>query len=155
MFYKNRVYVAVGRDPLHGAKAKGGLFCIDAGKTGDIATAGKIWSYEGVGRSLSTVSIADGLLYVADDAGRVHCLDAETGKLYWMYDTGYEIWSSTLVVDGKVYVGTRKNFVVLAAGRQAKLLAEISLGSQVRSTPAVSDGVLYVGSDDGHLYAIH
>jgi outer membrane protein assembly factor BamB len=153
VFYKNRVYVAVGRDPLHGAKTKGGLFCIDATKTGDITQTGAIWRYADVGRSLSTVSIADGLLYISDDAGRVHCLDAETGKVYWVHDTQHEIWSSTLVVDGKVYVGTRKDFVVLAAGKEAKVLAQINLGSQVRSTPAVSDGVLYVASQR-YLWAV-
>jgi outer membrane protein assembly factor BamB len=146
VFYKNRVYVSVGRDPLHGINTKGGLFCIDAAKSGDITAGGAIWSYTDVGRSLSTVSIADGLLYLADNAGRVHCLDADTGKPYWVYDARADIWSSTLVADGKVYVGTRRNFCVLAAGKEKKLLAEIRLGSQVRSTPTVSDGVLFVAS---------
>jgi outer membrane protein assembly factor BamB len=153
VFYKNRVYVAVGRDPLHGSKTKGGLFCIDASQSGDITTRGKIWSYEDIGRTLSTVSIADGLLYAADEAGRVHCLDAETGKLYWVFDTGADIWSSTLVADGKIYVGTRRNFCVLAAGKKKRMLAEVRLGSQVRSAPAVADGVLYVASQR-YLWAV-
>ena len=120
VFYKNRVYVAVGRDPVHGPKSKGGLFCIDAARSGDITADGAVWSYDDAGRSLSTVSIADGLLYMADNAGRVHCLDADTGKLYWVYDTHADIWSSTLVADGKVYIGTRRNFCVLAAGKEKK-----------------------------------
>jgi outer membrane protein assembly factor BamB len=153
VFYNNRVYVAVGRDPLHGLKAKGGLFCIDASQTGEITTGGKIWSYEDIGRTLSTISIADGLLYVADESGRVYCLEADTGKLCWMHQTGADIWSSTLVADGKVYVGTRRHFCVLAAGRQKRLLAEVRLGSQVRSTPAVADGVLYVASQR-YLWAV-
>jgi len=39
-------------------------------------------------RSLSTVSIDPdtGLLFVGDFSGFVHCLDAETGKLYWTHD---------------------------------------------------------------------
>ena len=78
MFYNNRVYVAVGRDPLHGLKTKGGLFCIDATQTGDITTGGKIWSYEDIGRTLSTISIANGLLYVADESGQVYCMDRST-----------------------------------------------------------------------------
>jgi outer membrane protein assembly factor BamB len=153
VFYKNRVYVAVGQDPLHGPNTKGGLFCIDATKTGDISATGAIWSYPDAGRSLSTVSISDGLLYLADNAGRIHCLDAETGKLYWIHDTHSDIWSSTLVADGKIYIGTRKNFCVLAAGKEKKLLAEIRLGSQVRSTPTVADGVLYVASQR-YLWAV-
>lgn len=153
VFYKNRVYVSVGRDPLHGDNSKGDLFCIDASKSGDITTAGKIWSYTDIGRTMSTVSIVDGLLYVADAAGRVHCLDAESGEVYWVHDTGADIWGSTLVTDGKIYVGTRRNFCVLAAGKEKKVLAQVRLGTQVRSTPAVSDGVLYVASQR-YLWAV-
>lgn len=153
VFYKNRVYVAVGQDPMHGPNTMGGLFCIDADRSGDITADGAIWSYPDAGRSLSTVSIADGLLYLADTAGRIHCLDADTGHLYWVYDSHSDIWSSTLVADGKVYIGTRRNFCVLAAGKEKKLLAEIRLGSQVRSTPTVADGVLYVASQR-YLWAV-
>jgi outer membrane protein assembly factor BamB len=153
VFYNNRVYVATGQDPQHGTNAKGGLFCIDATRTGDITANGAIWSYADVGRSMSSVSIADGLLYLADTAGRIHCLDADTGKLYWVHDMHSDVWSSTFVVDGKVYIGTRKNFCVLAAGKEKKLLAEIRLGSQVRSTPTVADGVLYVASQR-YLWAV-
>jgi outer membrane protein assembly factor BamB len=153
VFYKNRVYVAVGRDPLHGANANGGLFCIDATKTGDVTESGLIWHNADIGRSLSTVSIVDGLLYISDEAGRVHCLDAETGKSYWMHDTEHEIWSSTMVVDGKIYVGTRRDLIILAAGKEEKLLAKIRLGTQVRSTPGISDGVLYVASQR-YLWAV-
>ncbi len=147
VFYNQRVYVAVGRDPTHGANAKGGLFCIDA------AAGGVLWSYDDAGRSLSTVSIADGLLYLADAAGRIHCLDADTGKLYWVHQTHADIWSSTLVADGKVYVGTRKSLCVLAAGKEEKVLGEIRLGSQIRATPAVADGMLFVASQR-YLWAV-
>ena len=86
VFHNNRVYVAVGQDPLHG-RGRGMLNCIDATQTGDISRSGRVWSYDKLDRSLSTVSIADGLVYVADRPGRIHCLDAETGKCYWVHDT--------------------------------------------------------------------
>ena len=116
VFYKNRIYVTIGQDPQHG-RGRGLLTCIDATKTGDITSSGKIWSYDKIDRSLSSVSIADGLVYAADMPGRVHCLDAETGQCYWVHDCQSDIWTSTLVVDGKVFVGTRKGLCVLAAGR--------------------------------------
>ncbi len=80
VFYHNRIYVAIGRDPEHG-RGHGELHCIDATKTGDITRTGKIWDYLGLDRTLSTVSIADGLLYLSDVAGRLHCVDAETNFL--------------------------------------------------------------------------
>ena len=66
-----------------------------------------MWSYDDIGRSISTVSITeDGLLFVAEYAGKIHCLDAETGQPYWVHDAQAHIWGSTLVADGKVYIGT-------------------------------------------------
>jgi hypothetical protein len=46
VFYRNRVYVAIGGDPDHGNKnSRGHLVCIDATKTGDITRTGFVWSY--------------------------------------------------------------------------------------------------------------
>ena len=86
VFYKDRVYVAIGRDPDHG-RGRGALVCLDAGQMGDCTRTTKLWTYQGLDRSLSTVSIAEGLLYIADVAGRLHCLDAETGQLHWVYES--------------------------------------------------------------------
>jgi outer membrane protein assembly factor BamB len=152
VFYNNRIYVAVGQDPSHG-RGKGILHCIDATKTDDITHSGKIWSYTDIDRTISTVSIADGLLYIADVAGRLHCLDAETGKPYWVYDTKAEIWGSTLVADGKVYLGTKKDLLVFAAGKEAKLINEIYLGSPMYNTPVAANGVLYIASQR-YLWAV-
>src|SRR5438552_18578716 len=154
VFYKNRVYVAVGQDPEHG-EGVGNLTCIDATKTGDITQTGKIWSFDKIHRSISTVSIdpESGLLFVGDFSGFVYCLDAETGKLNWIHDMKAHIWGSTLVADGKVYVGDEDgDFTVLAASKEKKILSEVNLGAPVYSTPIVANGVIYVSSNT-HLFA--
>ena len=104
-------------------------------------------------RTLSTVSIANKLLFVADLPGRVHCLDAETGRCHWVHDCGADAWSSTFAAGGKVFLGTRKSLCVLAAEPQKKVLGNIVLGSQIRSTPAAANGVLYVASQR-YLWAV-
>ncbi len=154
VFYKNRVYVAVGQDPEHG-EGVGNLSCIDATKSGDITTTGKVWNYDKVHRSISTVSIDPntGLLFVGDFSGFLHCLDADTGKLYWTHDLKAHIWGSTLVADGKVYVGDEDgDFFVLAAGKEKKVISETNLGSPVYGTAVVANGVIYVQSNT-HLFA--
>ena len=172
VFYKNRVYVAVGQDPEHG-EGVGILNCIDATKTGDVTSSGKIWSYDKLHRSISTVSIDPntGLLFVGDFSGFVHCFDAETGKLYWTYDMKAHMWGSTLVADGKVYAGDEDgDFTVLAADKGKKLpadkvkpggaeyepnlISETNLGSPVYGTPVVANGVIYVQSNT-HLFAFY
>jgi outer membrane protein assembly factor BamB len=130
------------------------LNCMDATQTGDVTKTGKIWSYDKIDRSISTVSIAGGLLYAADCcAGDVHCLDVNTGRPLWVHHSGAEIWSSTYVADGKIYLGTKKSLQVLAAGREHKLLGEIHLGSPVMCTPVAANGVLYVASQK-YLWAV-
>lgn len=145
VFHRNRVYVATGQDPAHG-RGRGMLCAIDATKTGDVTKTGRVWSYDKLDRSLSTVSIAGGLLYVGDVAGQVHCLEAGSGKPLWVHQTGAEIWGSTYVADGRVYVGNKKALFVFAAGREDRLLREIQLGAPVYCTPVAANGVLYVAS---------
>jgi outer membrane protein assembly factor BamB len=99
------------------------------------------------------VSIADGLLYVADVAGRLHCLDAETGKAHWVYDSKSRVIASTLVADGKIYLPNEKRLDILAAGKTMKLLSQISLGASSWSTPVVANGTLYVASKK-YLWAV-
>jgi len=152
-YHEGRVYVSIGQDPRHGLGV-GALTCIDATKTGDVSQTGVIWRYEGLDRSLSTASIADGLVLIADYTGRVHCLDADTGKCYWVHDTKGRIWGSTLVADGKVYVGNERRWLfVFAADKEKKVLFKARLSSAIYCTPVVANGVLYVASQK-HLYAI-
>ena len=156
VFYKNRVYVAVGQDPEHG-EGVGRLLCIDATKTGDVTKTAMLWDYRGIHRSISTVSIdpVTGLLFIGDFSGFIHCLDAETGKLYWTHDMKAHMWGSTLAADGKVYAGDEDgDFVILAASKEKKLLSETNLPSPVYSTPIVANGVIYV-SCNTHLFAFH
>ena len=153
VFYNNRIYVAIGRDPEHG-RGRGALHCIDATKTGDITETGKIWTYQGLDRTLSTVSIADGLLYISDVAGRLHCLDAETGQCYWVHETKSEVWGSTLVADGKVYMPTPKGLFVLAAGKEKKVLSHVNVRAPIYASPVVANGTLYIASKGGWLWAI-
>ncbi len=153
VFWKNCVYTAVGQDPEHG-EGVGILTCIDATKTGDITGTGKVWAYDKIHRSLSTASITpDGLLFIADFSGFVHCFNADTGQLYWRHDMKAHIWGSTLVADGKVYIGTEDgDLAVFEASKQEKLLSTTNLGAPVYSTPVVANGVLYVASNT-HLFA--
>jgi outer membrane protein assembly factor BamB len=154
VFYKNRVYVAIGQDPEHG-EGIGNLVCVDATKTGDITKTGIIWSYDKIHRSISTCAISpDGLLFVGDFSGFLHCLDAETGKVYWVHDLQAHIWGSPLVADGKVYIGTEDGtLAVFAASKEEKLISKIEVGEPIYSTPVAANGTLYVQTNN-RLFAI-
>ena len=154
VFWKNRIYIAVGQDPEHG-EGVGILTCIDATKTGDVTKTAKVWEYRGIHRSISTVSLdpETGLIFVGDFSGFVHCLDAETGKAYWTHDMKAHMWGSTFVADGKVYVGDEDgDFVVLAAAKEKKIISETNVGAAIYGTPIVANGTIYLQSNT-HLFA--
>ena len=152
VFHNNRIYVPIGQDPAHG-RGRGMMHCIDATKTGDVTQTGKIWTFDQVERSLSTVSIADGLVYLPDVSGKLHCLDADTGHRYWVHDGDAETWGTVLVADGKLYFGTKKGFYVFAAGKELKPLSETPLGSSVFTMPIAVNGTIYVTSQR-YLWAV-
>jgi len=144
--WENKVYIAVGQDPEHG-EGVGCLSAIDATKRGDISDSGLVWrrSGEEFHRTLSTVAIADGLLYASDLSGFLYCLDARTGQLYWTHDTFAAIWGSPFVADGKVYIGDEDGDVaILKAGKKLEVLAEINMGTAVYTTPVAHDGTLFI-----------
>ena len=155
VIYDDKVFIAVGQDPEHG-EGEGHLWAIDATGSGDITDTGAVWHW-GDGdfnRTMSTVSIDEGLLYIADLSGFVYCLDVATGQHHWTYDTFAAVWGSTLVADGKVYIGDEDGDVaVLKAGTELEVLAEINMGSAVYTTPIARDGVLYIATRNT-LFAI-
>ena len=143
VFWNNRVYVAIGGDPNHGGRdSKGSIVCIDATKTGDLTEKGKIWSYDALNQSVSTVAVADGLVFVADNAHTVHCLDADSGRCYWTHSTrkGATCFSSPLVADGKVYLGK----TILSASKRFQLHDGIKNGQNTAySSHCVANGVVF------------
>ncbi len=153
VFYDGRVLLAVGQDPENG-EGIGHMYSIDPTKRGDITESGRIWQYDKIRRSISTAAIADGLVYISDFTGFLHCLDFATGKPYWTFDMLAAIWGSPLVADGKVYLGDEDgDVVVFQTGKELKKISEINMGSAVYGTPVAANGVLYIMSRS-ELYAI-
>ena len=153
VFYKNRIYVAAGGDIWWG-KSKAWLTCIDAAKTGDITSSGSVWQYEMNQHCCTTPAICNGLAYINDCGGMVHCLDAETGKPLWTHKAGGEVWASPFVADGKVYIANKFGTLwILSAGKEKKILREIKLDSPIAGTPTAANGVLYVATMK-KLYAL-
>jgi len=152
VFDKNRLYVPFTQEAFHGMKL-GWLVCLDTTKTGDVTRGGIVWAHK-VGSTCSTVSVADGLVYAVDYAGRMYCFDAETGERYWVHDVGRKTCGSTLVADGKVYIGSgQQMFWVLKAGKRLEVISQIRLRDEMLSTPVAANGVLYVVTKK-HLYAV-
>ena len=153
VFHGNRIYLGIGQDPEQG-EGPGHMYCIDPSGKGDVTGTGLIWHYPKIRRTISTAAVADGLVFIADFSGFLHCLDAQTGKPYWSHDMLAAVWGSPLVAGGRVYLGDEDGDVtVLQAGKELKVVAENSMGSSVYSTPVPANGTLYIMSRS-ELYAL-
>ena len=149
----NVVYIANGQDPEHG-EGVGHAYAIDATKRGDITDSGRLWHYDKIRRSISTAAVQDGLVYLADFSGFLHCLDAKTGQAAWVHDMLAAMWGSPMLIDGKIYLGDEDgDVVVLQAGREKKILAEMNMGSSVYSTAVPANGVLFINNRN-QLFAL-
>jgi outer membrane protein assembly factor BamB len=153
VIYENVVYISNGQDPEHG-EGVGHSYAIDATKRGDITKTGQIWHYEKIRRSISTAAIKDGLIYLADFSGFLHCLDLATGKPLWVHDLFAAIWGSPILIDDKVYLGDEDgDVVVMQHGKTLKVVSEQNMGSSVYATPVPANGVLFV-MNRNQLYAL-
>ncbi len=152
------------------------LQCVDT-KKGEKAVpnpkAGAVWHFDSVDRNkdgkivfdetmhrtMGSAAIKDDLLFIADLAGLVHCLDAkktENGKpvVYWTHDMFAAAWGSVLIVDGKVYVGDEDgDMIIFELSKELTILAENNMINSIYSTPIVANDTLFI-SNKSTLFAI-
>ena len=153
VIFDDKVYLANGQDPEHG-EGVGHMYAIDGTKRGDITKTGLVWHYDKIRRSISTAAIHNGLVYIPDFSGFLHCLDAKTGQVYWTHDVFAAVWGSAMVIDGKVYLGDEDgDIVVLEAGKTKKVLTEMNMGSAVYATMVPANGRLFFNNRN-QLFAV-
>ena len=183
VFVDNSVILSVGQDPEHG-EGVGHIYRIDATKTGDISptisdgnggwkenpNSGQIWHFGGEDedgsitgregemlyrRTISTVSVANGLVIAPDLSGFVHCFDLETGKRYWEYDMFAGCWGSPMVVDGHIFIGDEDGeLTILPLSKELPPEDKLNIkefDSSIYSTPTIANGNMYL-SDRSKLY---
>ncbi|HET8781869.1 MAG TPA: PQQ-binding-like beta-propeller repeat protein, partial [Pyrinomonadaceae bacterium] len=153
VFADGRVFLAMGQSPGHG-NAPSLVHAISPNGQGDVTKSGLLWTSREVSRVVATPIVKDGLLYVADVGGTVHCLDAETGAQLWKHETNDAIWGSFLLAGGRLYVGNAEGLMtVLRAGRQKEVLAQIEMDAPLYARPAVNGDALYLATSN-RLYLI-
>ena len=153
VFADGRVFIAMGQSPGHG-NAPSLVYAISPNGRGDVTKSGLLWTSHAVGRVVGTPIVKDGLLYVGDLGGTVHCLDATTGAELWKHETNDIIWGSLLLAGDRLYVGNAGGLMtVLRAGRQKELLAQIEMDAPLYTRPAVQGNALYLATAN-RLYLI-
>ncbi len=129
----------------------------------DNPNSAAVWHYTGenpeefettMHRTCGTVAVKDGLLFVADFSGLLHCLDAKTGKPHWTHDMLAASWASPLIVEDKVYIADEDGDIsIFKLSAEKELLGEVNMESATYTTPIVANNVLYIANRN-RLFAI-
>jgi len=153
VFDESRVFVAMGQSPGH-LNGPSLVHAISPNGHGDVTESRLLWTSREIGRVVGTPVAKDGLLYVGDLGGTIHCLDAATGAHVWKHETNGAIWDSLLLAGDRLYVGNEEGtMTVLRAGRQKQLLGQIEMDSPLYSPPALIGDALYLTTAN-RLYLI-
>ena len=153
VFADGRVFIAMGQSPGHG-NAPSFVYAISPNGRGDVTKTGLLWSSRAVGRVVGTPIVKDGLLYIGDLGGTIHCLDAATGAQLWQHETNDPIWGCLLLAGDRLYVGNDEGLMtVLRAGRRKEVLGQIEMNAPLYSRPAAVGEELYVATAN-RLYRI-
>jgi len=146
VFDDGRVFLAMGQSPGHG-DGPSLIHAINPNGQGDVTESRLLWTSREVGRVVGTPVAKDGLLYVGDVGGTIHCLDAATGVRIWKHETDEPIWGSLLLAGDRLYVGNvAGTMTVLRAGRRKQVLAEIEMDAALYSPPALAGDALYLAT---------
>ena len=146
VFADGRIFIAMGQDPLHG-NGPSLIHAISPNGQGDVTKSRALWTSREVGRVVGTPIVKDGLLYVGDVGGTIHCLDAATGAHLWKHETNEAIWGCLLLAGDRLYVGNVEGgMTVLRAGRRKELLAQIEMDAPLYSRPALVGDALYLAT---------
>jgi outer membrane protein assembly factor BamB len=153
VFADGRVFIAMGQSPGHG-NAPSFIYAISPNGHGDVTKSGLLWTSREVGRVVGTPIVKDGLLYVGDLGGAIHCLDAATGEHLWKHETNDAIWGCLQLVGDRLYVGNAEGLMtVLRAGRRKEVLAQIEMDAPLYTRPAALGDALYLATAN-RLYLI-
>jgi outer membrane protein assembly factor BamB/HEAT repeat protein len=153
VFADGRVFIAMGQSPGHG-NAPSLIYAISPNGQGDVTKSGVLWTSREVGRVVGTPIVKDGLLYVGDLGGTVHCLDAATGAHLWKHETNDAIWGCFLLAGDRLYVGNAEGLMtVLRTGRRKELLGQIEMNAPLYSRPTAVGDALYLATAN-RLYRI-
>jgi outer membrane protein assembly factor BamB len=132
----------------------GPYLAIRPGGRGDITSSHVVWQVPTGAPYVSSIVYASGLLFMANDAGVITAVDANTGERVWQERTGGVFSASPVAADGKVYfVSESGETIVVRASRKPEVLARNDIGERTVASLAIADGRIFIRSDR-HLIAV-
>ena len=153
------VYVAHSEENIAGG-VMGAVVAIDATGDGDVTDTHERWrTHLSVG--FSSPLLKNGRLYVVDNSGNLHALDASTGMELWDFSLGTVGKGSPAWADGKIFVtevnGRFHILEIVDTGARSldkeNLTVEAGRYAEIYGSPTIAHGRIFFTTEGG-IYAI-
>ncbi|OFC32738.1 outer membrane protein assembly factor BamB [Acidithiobacillus caldus] len=145
--------IAVGEGHIYLVDASGHLLCLDLGGKQD-------WMVRLDGKSARGPTLADGILYVGTDSGKLYAFSAKNGRRLWVTQLDSEVLSPITVSKEAVLAQLVNGQLVDLQRGDGKLdwtfsMNQPSLLLRTLPAPVVHGDVVYAGFADGNLVALN
>jgi len=130
----------------------------------DSPVAEPVWTYEAGAPIWGGVACADGTVYVGDDAGVLHAVDAKTGRQRWRAATGGAVRARPTLDGQALYVPSDDGSLYRLEVSDGRLRwkvpvveGEFERGArfdQYAGSAVIEAGTLYLGTGDGRVLAL-
>jgi len=134
------------------------------------AAATPAWTFEAGAPLWAGAAFADGVVYAGAEDGRLHALEAATGRLLWSFRAGGPIRTRAAVADGGVFFQADDGFLYRIASASGEERWRVRLvekpierlpfddpksrHDRFGSDVSLSGGRLFVGTHDGRVLAL-
>ena len=124
------------------------------------AKAELLWQFKGDKPVKGAAAIAGGRVFFGDDGGKVHALDAATGKEQWAFKTAGGIEATPLVLDGTVFIGSSDAFLYALDAATGALKWKYETGDKIlgganhAKSPDGKSVWILIGSYDANLHCV-
>lgn len=133
---------------------KRNLMCVRADGSGDVTATHRVWMKRDNMAYIPSMLLADGLLYMVEDEGRLYAFEAKTGEVVWETKLAAKFSASPVLAAGRIYVPSEARVTyVYKPGRRFELLAQNDLGDGGFATPVFIGDRIYLRTLH-HLYCL-
>ncbi|MBI3241981.1 MAG: PQQ-binding-like beta-propeller repeat protein [Chloroflexi bacterium] len=102
----------------------------------------------------ASATVADGLLFAADQSGVLTAYEAGQGAPRWQFTAGGALVAAPAVANGIVYIGASDKTLYALETQHGLYLWSRRFGDNVATSPVIADGVLFLGVEDRTFHAL-
>ena len=125
------------------------------GATGDLTDTHVEWQYHKSMPKTPAPNYVNGTIITLEDAGRLQCLDAETGEHLWIEPLKANFSASPIQIGNRIYIMSEEGrcFVIDIDREGCEIVAENELEEEALTSPVIVDNAIYLRSHP-HLWKI-